>query len=70
MKGWRTLALNGLLLLVALTDYLAASGALIGQIVGDSRKAGLVVIGLSLLNIVLRFLTSTEVGRKATPSQD
>lgn len=57
MKGYRTLALN---IIAAVLGVLMSTdwGAL-----ADPRTAGMIVGGLGLANTVMRFFTSTPVGR-------
>lgn len=63
MKGWRTVAINAALAAVAVTDYFT-SGAVIGQLVSDPRDAMAVVAAVNVVNIALRFITTTPVGQK------
>ena len=57
MKGYRTLALNlaaAILGVLIATDWMSLVGA---------STAGLVVTGLGIANTVLRFFTTTPVGK-------
>lgn len=64
MKGYRTIAVNLALMLLALTDYFIANGTLVAQVVENPKASALVVAGINVLNIVLRFATTSPVGRK------
>jgi len=66
LKGWRTIVFNvivGLLpLLIDLTGYLSGFGWSI--IFSDPQIAALWGAAMTLGNIVLRFLTSTDIFKK------
>jgi hypothetical protein len=59
MKGWRTLALNLGVSLFGVLEATDWSGAL------GNDKAGWVMTGIGIANMVLRTLTTTKVGRPA-----
>lgn len=64
-KGWRTLIFNGLVGLVPLgVAILDAFGAMDWTKLVDERTAAAISLAVALANIVLRFATSTPVGRK------
>ena len=59
MKGWRTLVINLAIAVFGVleaTDWTAALG---------SDKAGWIVAGIAIANMVLRSFTTTEIGRRA-----
>lgn len=60
MKGWRTLLANGLIVLAGIVAYLDMAG-LSGIL--PSKYAWLPV-AVGVLNIVLRYVTTTAVGKK------
>lgn len=64
MKGYRTVLVNLALLAIALTDYFIGSTPLVSQIISDPKAAGLVVAGVNVINIALRFATTSAVGKK------
>ena len=64
MKGYRTIALNGLMIALLLTDYLVANTGVIAQVFSDPKHAALAMIGVNGLNIALRFFTNTPVGKR------
>ena len=57
MKGWKTLTTNGAVLLVALA-------AMIGVELPVELASEAVVGAVAIVNIVLRFFTTTPVGKK------
>ena len=60
MKGWRTLLFN---CLAAILPVLQATGAADLGLTGNA--ALLYALGVTLLNFVLRFFTTTPVGQKS-----
>jgi len=58
MKGWRTVLFN---IGAAIVPVLEASGADLGL---TGNNLALYTLGVTIANIVLRFLTSTPVGMK------
>lgn len=58
MKGWRTLALN-----LGIAGFGVLEAADWTSLLG-SGKAGLVVTGIGIANMVLRSLTNTPIGQK------
>lgn len=63
MKGWRTIALNVALAGAAVFDYLSASQGLIERAVDNPKHAALVVLAVSVVNILLRLVTTGPVGK-------
>jgi hypothetical protein len=65
LKGWRTIILNALIAagMVALEIVQYADGVPWREVLPD-QYALYVVIGVNVLNIVLRSITTTPVGRK------
>lgn len=62
MKGWRTLLANGLIVVAGIVAYLDMAG-LSGIL--PARYAWLPV-AVGVLNIVLRYMTTTPVGKADT----
>jgi hypothetical protein len=60
MKGWRTLAANGLAILAGVLAYLDAAG--LGDIL-PARYAW-VPVALGALNVALRIVTTGPVGQR------
>jgi len=60
MKGWRTLAANGLVILAGVLAYLDAAG------IGDLLPAryAWVPVALGAFNVALRIVTTGPVGRR------
>ena len=58
MKGYKTIAVNGALAVIPVIDYVANNGALVAAVVPNAA-AVMSVIGL--LNVVLRWITTTPV---------
>lgn len=59
MKGFKTIIVNGALATAPIIDYVINNGELVSAIAGDHAGAVLSIIGL--INIVLRWVTSTPV---------
>jgi hypothetical protein len=64
MKGFRTLLINIVPLFLTLTDYLVNNGAFVSAIVKNPERAVVVIGMINVLNIILRFMTTTPVGKK------
>ncbi len=64
MKGWRTVLLNLACMAVLMTDYLLGASGIWPQLLDNPKHATAVVLGINLLNIALRFVTNTPVGKK------
>lgn len=64
MKGWRTILLNLAVGLLLVTDYLVTSNALLSRVVTDAKDAAFLILGVNILNILLRAITTTRVGSK------
>ena len=60
MKGWRTLAANGLVILVGVLAYLDAAD--LGQVLPP--RYAWVPVALGALNVALRIVTSGPVGQR------
>lgn len=60
MKGWRTLLANALIVLAGIIAYLDMAG--LAAIIPP--KYSWVPIAIGVLNIVLRYMTTTPVGKK------
>lgn len=67
MKGYRTILINGALLLIVATDYIVSNGSLVQAAVSDPKMATLVLGGLNILNLVLRSVTDGPVGKGKKP---
>ena len=65
MQGYRTFFVNFALMAVALSDYFIANGSIVGTLVSDPKKAVLIVAGVNVVNIVMRFFTTTAPGKKS-----
>lgn len=63
VKGYKTLMVNGALLALSVTSYLADAKTLITSAIGNEKHAAIVIIGITVVNIVLRFCTSTPWGK-------
>lgn len=61
MKGYKTILLNGIVMLVPLVDMLVNNGALFSALLGEHTPVALSVLGL--LNIGLRWITTTPIGK-------
>lgn len=59
MKGYKTLIVNGALVLVPIVDVVANNSALVQSMLGKYGAAVVSVIGL--VNLVLRWVTTTPV---------
>lgn len=59
MKGYKTLIVNGALAAIPVVDYVANNGALVAGVAGQHAGAILSVVGL--INIVLRWMTTSPV---------
>jgi hypothetical protein len=64
MKGYRTLLVNLIPMLVMLTDYLVGNSVFVNHLVKNPETAIVVIGTLNVVNIILRFLTNTPVGKK------
>lgn len=64
MKGYRTLLVNTLPMVTLITDYFVNDAALFRLLIEDPKDAALAIAGINVLNIILRFLTTTAVGNK------
>ena len=63
MKGYRTILLNLAMLLIPICDYLVTGGTLVSTMIDDPKWATIVVVTINILNIVLRFITTTPIGK-------
>lgn len=64
MKGWRTVVLNALLVLLAVTDYLVSASGILPSVFSDPKQAAAIVVGVNVVNVVLRFVTTTPIGKR------
>lgn len=64
LKGWRTIAFNVALAAAAVFEYLAASTGIVERVISDPKQGALVVLGVSIVNVLLRFITTGPVGKK------
>ncbi|MBG6172678.1 hypothetical protein IWQ55_000295 [Labrenzia sp. EL_208] len=62
MKGYRTVVINGVVTLVAIAAEVADVPGL-EHLIGEDLAVKLIA-GVAIVNIALRFLTTTPVGRK------
>jgi hypothetical protein len=66
LKGWRTIGVNVVVLLAAITDYLTHDGVPVLRSLFDSpESAAATVAAVNAVNIGLRILTTTPVGKSA-----
>lgn len=70
LKGYRTLLVNVVTLLLSVFSYLVGAGDLISQAVSNPKHAALTIMGISVINIVLRFFTNTPWGKKVLYGED
>lgn len=63
MKGYRTIVVNAVPLVAALLDYLVNNGQLISAVVDSPKTAASLMLGFNLVNLCLRFVTNTPVGK-------
>ena len=59
MKGYKTIAVNGALAVLPVVDYVVNNGELVSAVAGEHAAAILSIVGL--INIVLRWITTTPV---------
>lgn len=64
MKGYRTLLANLLVALPLVFDWLLTNGETIKVLFSDPKHAAIAVLAINVLNIVLRVITTTPVGKK------
>jgi hypothetical protein len=67
MKGYKTLIVNGAVTVLPIIDYVANNGAIISAITGGQATVIMSILGL--VNIVLRWVTTTPV-LKAEPESE
>jgi hypothetical protein len=68
LKGWRTVAINAFLAIAALiAEILAALAGFDWSTIVSPMWLPWVLIGVTVLNIVLRWLTTTPVGVAKEP---
>lgn len=60
LKGYRTLLFNLAILGLAVTDYLVGFDF---SIFASPRIAAVLILGITLINIILRFFTTTVIGK-------
>ncbi len=64
-KGWRTIAINAalaaLIAIVEIAGYLAGFGG--WGVIFSAETAAWIMLGTNILNIILRCLTTTRVGK-------
>jgi hypothetical protein len=65
MKGYRTLLLNGAIVVIpVVAESVSFLNGFDWRSILPKESAGWVIIGIGLLNIWLRFITNTGVGKK------
>ena len=64
MKGYRTIIANLVPLVALLTDYLVGNSEFVKLVAHNPERAVLVIGFLNMGNIILRFVTTTPVGKK------
>ena len=64
MKGYRTIFANLIPLVALLTDYLAGNSEFVKMVAHNPERAVLAVGFINVLNIILRAVTTTPVGKK------
>ena len=64
LKGYRTLLLNLGAALLAIVDYLANAGGLLASVFASPERAALATIVLGSLNVALRMVTTSPVGKQ------
>lgn len=62
MKGFRTLAVNGAVAVLPIIDMTLNNAEIVGAVLG-AEKAGAVLSVVGLINLVLRWVTTTPVMR-------
>lgn len=62
MKGFRTLAVNGAVAVLPIIDMTLNNAEIVGAVLG-AEKAGAVLSIVGLVNLVLRWVTTTPVMR-------
>lgn len=62
MKGYRTVAINGVAAAIPVLDYVVNNGAALAPLFGPQGAA--VFAALGLINVGLRTITNTPVGKK------
>jgi len=62
MKGFRTLAVNGAVAVLPIIDMTLNNAEIVGAVLG-AEKAGAVLSIVGLINLVLRWVTTTPVMR-------
>lgn len=62
MKGFRTIAVNGALAVLPIIDVALNNAEIVGAVLGD-EKAGAVLSVVGLINLLLRWVTTTPMMR-------
>lgn len=62
VKGWKTILINGLIVLASVAAYVDAAG--VGQYFPEGGRYAWVPMAIGILNIVLRAVTTTPVFKK------
>ena len=61
LKGHRTMLVNAAVVAIPILDQVAASGAILSAL---TPHAGAVIACIGILNMILRAITDTPVGKK------
>lgn len=65
MKGWKTVMFNGLIVLGSVIAYLDIADFTVLDNFLPKGTGALIGIGIGVVNIVLRAITTTPIGKKA-----
>ena len=65
LKGYKTVLFNSAITFGTVTDYFVNNASTVTSLVEDPKKAALAVISVSVVNIWLRYLTSSPMGRRS-----
>ncbi len=63
MKGFRTLVINSAIAVLPVLDFIVNNGAVISSLTGP--QGATIVSAIGLVNVGLRYITDTPVGKKA-----
>ena len=67
MKGYKTIAVNAAVAVLPIIDFVANNGAIVSGLTGGSATALVSILGL--VNIILRWVTTTPVLKSEADSQ-
>lgn len=64
LKGYRTILINLLPIVIGLIDYIVANGETVKLMIHDPMMVTFIIVAGNMINIILRFLTSGPVGKQ------